>query len=69
MGLVPESRGMGRGRMLVHKAFEAAGDVGADRVILAVDRQNAPARAIYELAGLQPMLHETVWVKSLSRAN
>jgi GNAT superfamily N-acetyltransferase len=67
MGLVPESRGQGRGKVLVQRAFQAARNLGADRMILAVDRQNEPARSIYALAGLQPILRETVWVKSLNR--
>ena len=65
MGLVPEARGMGRGKGLMERALEAARSAGAARIILAVDQQNAPARAIYDRAGLQPMLSETVWVKSL----
>jgi hypothetical protein len=69
MGLVPESRGKGKGVLLLQRALKAAKDVGAARMILAVDQQNEPARAIYERAGLEQMLRETVWVKSLSQAN
>lgn len=67
MGLVPNSRGSGLGKILVQRAFQAAEQIGADRMILAVDCQNKPARTLYELAGLQRVLRETVWVKSLSR--
>jgi ribosomal protein S18 acetylase RimI-like enzyme len=63
MGLVPEARGTGRGKTLVQHAFAAARSAGADRIILAVDQNNAPARAIYDLAGFEPMLSETVWAK------
>ena len=63
MGLVPEARGTGRGKSLVQHAFTAARDAGAERIILAVDQNNYPARTIYDLAGLQPMLSETVWAK------
>lgn len=63
MGLIPEARGSGRGKTLVQHAFDAARNAQAERIILAVDQNNAPARAIYDLAGLQPLLSETVWVK------
>ncbi len=63
MGLIPEARGTGRGKTLVQHAFAIARSTGADRIILAVDQNNAPARAIYDLAGLEPMLSETVWAK------
>lgn len=63
MGLVPDARGTGRGKTLVQHAFAAARSAGAERIILAVDQNNTPARAIYDLAGLEPMLSETVWAK------
>jgi hypothetical protein len=69
MGLVPEARGRGRGKTLVQRALDAAGDIGANRIMLGVDQRNRFARAIYEEAGLQPMLSETVWVKSLELAD
>ncbi len=63
MALVPEARGAGRGKTLVQHAFSSARSASADRIILAVDQNNTPARTIYDLAGLEPMLSETVWVK------
>ncbi len=69
MGLIPEARGRGCGKRLVEQAFAAARTVGAERMILGVDQRNTPARDIYQWAGLQPMLTETVWVKSLSSAD
>lgn len=66
MGLIPAARGKGLGKRLVERAIRAARELGAEQIILAVDRQNQPAGEIYRSAGLQPMLHETVWVKSLT---
>ncbi len=65
MGLIPRARGQRRGIQFMQHAFRAAGDIGASRIILAVDQKNHHAREIYDDAGLQPMLSETVWVKSL----
>lgn len=61
MGLVPAARGRGLGRSLVHHAMSAARTIGAERLILAVDRNNAPAADHYRAAGLEPMLWEQVW--------
>lgn len=63
MGLIPQARGRGRGEVLMRQAVRNAVGLGASRIILAVDRMNTPARAIYDSFGLQPMLCETVWVK------
>ncbi len=68
MGLVPTARGRGLGTQMVQKAFDVAREVGADQVLLAVDQINHPAKAIYNLAGLKPIVHEMVWVKSLAAA-
>lgn len=69
MGLVPEARGRGAGQTLVRRAIDEATSLGADRIILGVDQKNRFARAIYQQAGLEPMLSETVWVKSLELAD
>jgi GNAT superfamily N-acetyltransferase len=68
MGIVPSARGIGLGKDLVEHAFAVARNHSADRLILAVDQKNKPARRIYEAAGLSPMLSEMVWVKSLSES-
>jgi ribosomal protein S18 acetylase RimI-like enzyme len=65
MGIVPSARGKKFGRQLVDHAFDHARSLAASRLILAVDQDNAPARAIYQACGLSPMLSETVWVKSI----
>jgi len=66
MGLVPEARGNGFGKQLVQKSFDVAREIGADQVLLAVDQINDPAKSIYQLAGLKPIVHETIWVKSIA---
>lgn len=65
MGIVPSARGQRLGQRLVEHAFATARTRTASRMILAVDQQNSPAKAIYEAAGLSPMLSETVWVKTI----
>ncbi len=68
MGLIPGARGKGYGKRLVQKAFDVARDIGADQVLLAVDRANDPAKSIYLRSGLKRMISETVWIKSISVA-
>lgn len=68
MGLLPEMRGHGMGRATLAAGLELADRRGASRMILAVDRRNRPARAIYRQAGFAPILDETVWVKAPSGA-
>lgn len=68
MGIIPSARGFGLGKDLVEHAFAVARKHSADRLILAVDQKNKPARKIYEAAGLSPMLSEIVWVKSLGES-
>ena len=69
MGLVPSARGRGLGLELVRSAREFGHRAGCSRIILAVDQRNHPARSIYDRAGLQSVLSETVWVKSLPSAS
>ncbi len=63
MGLLPAARGNGFGRRLVEQAAKVAVDLGGTRVILGVDQNNQPARAIYQASGMTSLLSETVWVK------
>jgi ribosomal protein S18 acetylase RimI-like enzyme len=65
MGLIPSARGRGLGSQLVRIAKGIARDHNCARIILAVDQENRPAVSIYHRAGLQFVLSETVWVKSL----
>lgn len=63
MGLLPETRGKGFGRLLVDQAAKLAIALGGTRIILGVDQTNRPAREIYADKGMTPLLSETVWVK------
>ena len=63
MGLTENARGNQYGQRLVQKSFDVAHELGASQVLLAVDRNNTPAKSIYQSAGLKPIIKETVWVK------
>lgn len=64
MGVVPEARGRALGREIVRRAYQRAIQIGAPRIILAVDQINEPARRIYESLGMTEMLRETVWCRT-----
>lgn len=51
MGLDPELRGNGLGRILLGKAFKTANSAGAKILVLGVDAANWPANALYKAAG------------------
>lgn len=51
MALIPEARGHGRGWSLLQHALWLAGQMGAERVVLAVDENNYPALRLYHKAG------------------
>ncbi len=65
MALLPGDRGRGLGRALLRRSHLVASSGGADRVILAVDRDNLPAAALYRLVGYQVIFREDVWMKSV----
>ncbi|EMI21835.1 nourseothricin acetyltransferase-like protein [Rhodopirellula maiorica SM1] len=65
MGLVPSARGQRLGIELIRSVIATAKGFCASRLILAVDQQNDVASDLYRGFGLQPMLEESVWVKSL----
>lgn len=60
MGLAPAVRGRGLGRELLAQAFEVARRLGMKVVRLAVDAENAPARALYYQHGFRPVGNQTV---------
>ncbi|MCG8648958.1 MAG: GNAT family N-acetyltransferase, partial [Pirellulales bacterium] len=68
MGLVSEVRGEGRGRLVLRRAIEVALKQGAERMVMAVDQANQPARKIYLDSGFRPILRESVWGKSIQKA-
>jgi mycothiol synthase len=47
MGVTPAARGRGCGRHIVQFAVNAAAEMGARRLVLAVDASNAPALRVY----------------------
>ncbi|TWU51206.1 GNAT family N-acetyltransferase [Rubripirellula reticaptiva] len=69
MGLVPEARSRGLAACLIAQAMRIARQIGGDRLILAVDQKNIPARRLYERAGLRSMMGEVVWCKRIAAAD
>jgi len=61
MGLVPAFRGRGLGRVLLAETIATSRAAGASRIVLAVDRENHPAVAIYRDLGWEEVLSESVW--------
>ncbi|EMI54351.1 GNAT family N-acetyltransferase [Rhodopirellula sallentina] len=61
MGIAPEHRGRGYGEALMRKLIDICQHHSAERLILAVDRDNHPALAAYNSIGMQPLFRETVW--------
>ncbi|HAA44774.1 MAG: acetyltransferase [Halomonas sp. 54_146] len=51
MGLAPAWRGRGLGKHVVNEALRQAANAGVEEVILAVDKRNTPAQALYQRAG------------------
>lgn len=68
MGVAPSHRGRGIGRFLVGEAAGIARKNGADRIVLAVDRVNRPAREVYHQCGFENVGSEAVWGRKLSPA-
>lgn len=57
LGVVPEHRGRGLGRLLLFQGFAGFYDAGVRRVDLTVSSENVPAaRALYERAGMSEVL-------------
>ena len=54
LGLTPAARGRGLGRVALAHAIDQARAAGIDRIELAVDARNIPARRLYEAAGFTP---------------
>lgn len=55
MGVHPQARGRGTGRLLVRRAIAMCREVRAQRITLVVDESNTPARALYELMSFRVM--------------
>jgi ribosomal protein S18 acetylase RimI-like enzyme len=65
VGVVPEARGRGVGRELMHKAVFEARAAGAGRLTLSVDARNGPARALYREVGFEPFDRREVFLAVL----
>jgi ribosomal protein S18 acetylase RimI-like enzyme len=61
MGLVPQYRKRGLGRALLIEAVKIAKQHHASRMVLAVDRENSPAIALYQRQGWTEAAKESVW--------
>lgn len=61
MGLVPERRGLGLGDRILDEAYGVARSKRAARMVLAVDRDNSPALALYRRHGWAQAAGESVW--------
>lgn len=65
MGLVPEARGHGWGRLVVQHAQQLAAAAGAEKLLLAVDRANVPAVNMYESCGFVGWDERAAYVRFL----
>jgi ribosomal protein S18 acetylase RimI-like enzyme len=65
MGLIPPARGRGWGRQIVLQAQQMANRLDRDRIVLAVDAANEPARAIYSAAGFKAWDQRSVFLRFL----
>ncbi len=68
MGVVPDARGQGWGAQLVTHALWLAASHGRQRVVLAVDRLNWPARSIYTSAGFQAWTSRSILLRRFASA-
>jgi GNAT superfamily N-acetyltransferase len=64
MGLVPEARGQGLGRVVVQHVKRVARTAGFRRLVVAVDRNNTPALRVYEGEGFHVWDERDVWIKT-----
>jgi ribosomal protein S18 acetylase RimI-like enzyme len=68
MGLVPEARGRRLGHAVAAYAQALVGDLGGDRLLLAVDAANYPALAAYRQGGFEVWRRCLVFLKMLNPA-
>lgn len=62
MGLVPEARGRGLGRAMLHNAISGLRRGLAQRIVCAADRRNTPALRLYESFGFRAFSDRRAWV-------
>lgn len=66
LGLAPEARGKGLGRLLLAHGLRLAAESTARTVQLAVDIANTPAMQLYRRAGFAARQQREAWVRPLS---
>lgn len=62
MGLLPEQRGRGYGRVLLHRAICTARGAGCVELSLAADAANAPAMRLYRSCGFVETARRRAWI-------
>ncbi len=62
VGVVPEARGRGFGRELMHQALRAADEAGVARLTLSVDARNQPAWDLYTSLGFEAVEQREVFL-------
>lgn len=65
LGLIPEVRGRGWGKVLARVAQQLASHAGRRRLVLAVDTANTPALQTYMAVGFQTWQHRRLYIKRL----
>lgn len=69
MGVVPAARGRGYGAEIVGQSAQMAARQDAQRLVLAVDLRNQPARTMYESIGFSTWDQRTVYARLASNTN
>ncbi len=60
MALLPKFRRRGIAQSVLMETVNVARNVGAQRIVLAVDNENVPAKKLYQRAGWIEVAKETV---------
>ncbi|MEX2171167.1 MAG: GNAT family N-acetyltransferase [Pirellulales bacterium] len=66
MGIVPAARGQGMGAALLSQAQALAIERRAEKLLLAVDAANIPARKLYQRAGFREWSQRNVYMRAFS---
>ncbi len=66
VGLAPEYRGRGGGRIMVRYALDVMGNYGVATVVVGVHAENDPAIAIYASMGFDPAFRRAVFFRQLA---
>lgn len=67
LGLVPEARGRGWAVELVDRARQLAREAGCQRMVLAVDDANEPAKRLYARCGMEEFGRRQLWIHPVLR--